>query len=378
MTLSFSPDAGWPAVTTATRLVAIDGSDSAVVRAVASIDATAGFQAVLDVLLRAGISSAPQFALVDWSGADGIRVVLRGDAAVSISTPEGERRLSGAGIATWAEQLFPVGEFVLSVPGGHWSSAAPVAAVAAPSAPASAAVAAHPAPAQASAGTVDAEITIVPAEVSEPVPVIVPALVPAAASAPGTAPSEADGYDYLFGATVVRPVFDAAIRDDDALPADDPDDSDAPPADDLLGDHDGHTVMSGDIAAARQRRAQHSTAVADPAPESVPALELPDGRLELLDEPLIIGRAPSVSQVSGGELPRLVTLDGDQDVSRNHLRVALEGGTVVVTDLHSRNGTSVVLPGRNPQKLRDGDPTAVIVGTIIDLGGGITITVREA
>ena len=42
----------------------------------------------------------------------------------------------------------------------------------------------------------------------------------------------------------------------------------------------------------------------------------------------------------------------DQDISRTHARVALEGGTVVVTDLHSRNGTLVALPGKEPQKLR--------------------------
>ena len=55
----------------------------------------------------------------------------------------------------------------------------------------------------------------------------------------------------------------------------------------------------------------------------------------------------------------------------------VEGGTVVVTDLHSRNGTHVVLPGKSPQKLRQGEPTTVIVGTVVDLGGGVTFTVSE-
>jgi pSer/pThr/pTyr-binding forkhead associated (FHA) protein len=96
----------------------------------------------------------------------------------------------------------------------------------------------------------------------------------------------------------------------------------------------------------------------------------------VLDRPVLIGRSPSVSQVSGGSMPRLMIVGtGDQDISRNHAQVALEGDTVVVTDLHSRNGTLVVLPGKSPQKLRAGEPTAVIVGTVIDLGGGVTITV---
>ncbi len=59
------------------------------------------------------------------------------------------------------------------------------------------------------------------------------------------------------------------------------------------------------------------------------------------------------------------------------MHIAVEGGTVVVTDLHSRNGTQVVLPGKSPQRLREGEPTAVIVGTVIDLGGDVTLTVRE-
>ncbi len=64
-------------------------------------------------------------------------------------------------------------------------------------------------------------------------------------------------------------------------------------------------------------------------------------------------------------------------ISRNHAQFTVEGGTVVVTDLHSRNGTHIVLPGKSPQKLRQGEPTAVIVGTVIDLGGGVTFTVSE-
>jgi hypothetical protein len=57
------------------------------------------------------------------------------------------------------------------------------------------------------------------------------------------------------------------------------------------------------------------------------------------------------------------------------VRIAVEGGTIVVTDLHSRNGTTVVQPGRPPVKLRGGEPTPVLVGTVVDLGGGFEITV---
>jgi len=78
-------------------------------------------------------------------------------------------------------------------------------------------------------------------------------------------------------------------------------------------------------------------------------------------------------------MPKLITVGGaDQDISRSHVRFVLEGGTVVVTDLHSRNGTTIAMPGKEPQKLRAGEPTSVIVGTVVDLGGGVTFTVDEA
>ena len=102
------------------------------------------------------------------------------------------------------------------------------------------------------------------------------------------------------------------------------------------------------------------------------------GSRESLELPILVGRSPSVSKVSGGVIPRLLTVGTpDQDISRNHVRVSLEGGTVVVTDLHSRNGTMVELPGKSPQKLRAGEPTSIIVGTVIDLGSGVTLTVED-
>jgi pSer/pThr/pTyr-binding forkhead associated (FHA) protein len=106
-------------------------------------------------------------------------------------------------------------------------------------------------------------------------------------------------------------------------------------------------------------------------------LVLPDGRSQELNAPVIIGRAPSVSNVPASVLPHLITLSAD-DISRNHVRIAVEGGTVVVTDLLSSNGTQVIQPGKPPLSLRGGEPTPVIVGTIVDLGSGITLTIAEA
>ncbi len=106
---------------------------------------------------------------------------------------------------------------------------------------------------------------------------------------------------------------------------------------------------------------------------------MPDGTIEQIGHEVVLGRAPSVSQVSGGRIPRLITIGaGDPDISRNHVRLAVEGDTVVVTDLHSRNGTHVVAPGKAPVKLRAGEPTPVLAGTVVDLGGGWTLQVVGA
>ena len=41
------------------------------------------------------------------------------------------------------------------------------------------------------------------------------------------------------------------------------------------------------------------------------------------------------------------------------------------------NITKLVLPGGERQKLRGGEPTPIIVGTAVDLGGGIELTIEE-
>lgn len=153
----------------------------------------------------------------------------------------------------------------------------------------------------------------------------------------------------------------------------------APARDAPLGDHDGMTVLAEDVRAAREAAHLPDGVSAEPAnmPQYAYALELPGGARQQLDAPVVLGRAPSVSNVPASVLPHLVTLAGD-DISRTHVRIAVEGDAVVVTDLHSSNGTIVEVPGRAPQQLRGGEPVPVITGTVIDLGSGITLRVLEA
>lgn len=150
----------------------------------------------------------------------------------------------------------------------------------------------------------------------------------------------------------------------------------AQPSQVRAGDHDGETIMSDDLRALR-RKATRGVASADASDVAAVNyhLRMPNGSVEALTTIVIIGRAPSVSKVSGGKVPRLLSLgNSDQDISRNHVQLELVGDTVVVTDLHSRNGTLVALPGQSPQRLRAGEPTAIVSGSVVDLGGGIAIT----
>lgn len=225
------------------------------------------------------------------------------------------------------------------------------------------------------------------------------------AAGPAAPASDADSYDYLFGATIFRPVGQAAVAEEDeedgeatgspaaaSVPASSTATAATPTV--ASGDHDGSTVFSTDIRQAREEsraRAGGDQAGASAASASAPTsgdnadahrfggyvLVLPDGRSQELNAPVIIGRAPSVSNVPASVLPHLITLSAD-DISRNHVRIAVEGGTVVVTDLLSSNGTQVIQPGKPPLSLRGGEPTPVIVGTVVDLGSGITLTIAEA
>lgn len=408
---------GWIALSSESRVLVVGASPNDVFVAAlwAAIGAPDGLQRILDLITSKGLSATPPFALLDFTG--GLRVIVRGDVTVGVTGAGGDESLAGSGVSTWVERSFDAATGVsvvvvdaepADVPalplasGAAWIASLTVGEVTtAPSrstpvpvpiegstavttaAPAIASSASTGAPTEATEATpaeVDIEATVSEATVSE-APTANPAETPTVAI--DNLETSPEGYDYLFGDTMYRSVADAAVRDDeeapDAAPADSDSDSDS--GSDSGGDHDGQTVLTSDIAKLRGRRKPKAAAeIPPPAPAApVVSLVLADGSREPLSQPILVGRSPSVSQVSGGKMPKLITVGGaDQDISRTHVRFALEGGTVVVTDLHSRNGTTIAMPGKDPQKLRAGEPTSVIVGTMVDLGGGVTFTVDEA
>lgn len=385
---------GWMLLTSGEILLAIDIAPDShrIAELWTVISHGAGAADVLDEVIRTGISKAPSFVLIGGSGATAATVLARGSAVVRTPTPSGTREFSGEGVSSWSEQVVDLSagfevwaseiqEDAPTLPlreGVVWATAfrsgdriAPAVGVE------PVAQAAHPIVAPASgASSASASADLSPAVDPEQTLASQTLTTSPTVAAPPDAPVDTTGYDHLFGETVHRNVEDAAIRSESV---DLPVVVGSPPsASPESGDHDGHTVMVSDMAELRaKRRAARSVAPVPALPTLY--LDLSTGGRELLDQPLIIGRAPTASRVPGSQVPRLVSMNTpNQDISRTHAQITAEGGTVVVTDLHSSNGTMITLPGRAAQKLRPGEPATIIVGTVIDLGDGATLTLSES
>jgi hypothetical protein len=105
-------------------------------------------------------------------------------------------------------------------------------------------------------------------------------------------------------------------------------------------------------------------------------LRASDGSSAQLDRPILIGRAPSTDR-SDNRAPRLMTVPSpNHDISRTHLEVAPDGWQIVATDLNSTNGTILVRPGGvDRQQLAAGEPVPVQVGSVVELGDGVSVLI---
>lgn len=100
-------------------------------------------------------------------------------------------------------------------------------------------------------------------------------------------------------------------------------------------------------------------------------LRLADGTLVPLDQPVFLGRKPSVPRIHPGGTPLLVTLDSpEREVSSTQLELTTVGGAIVATDTRSTNGSVLRVPGAQPRVLIGGESAVVTPGTVIELGDG--------
>ncbi len=362
-----------------------------------------GRDAVADAmaaLTTGGLAATPAFALLVPVDGEGARLVVRGRlVAEVVSVDGGASTIDASTVVTWAEHLLTdaVSVTVRSASTASPSSDAamlPLASGAVRAAAVSldlvpvdadrAAAAlvdrtvvvphlqrdAAPAPAAAAATAPAAAAPVVAAPVAVAAAPAAPAPPPTASpsSTSGTSSSSDDLHSTRAPEhTIIPSALEAAEETAVVPPA-----PSAPAAPDA-GDHDGLTVVASDLAALRAAAAESAPAAAS-GPRYV--LDISSGGSAALDGSIIVGRAPSTSRVSDGRIPQLVGLPGADDISRNHVRFDLEGDSVVVTDLHSRNGTVLRAPGATPRQLRAGESSVVLGGTVVDLGG-ITLTVRE-
>ncbi|WP_264031963.1 FHA domain-containing protein [Cellulosimicrobium sp. SH8] len=188
-------------------------------------------------------------------------------------------------------------------------------------------------------------------------------------------------------------------------------------------DHDGHTVHSSaiaDLRAAAQDAGGGATPVPPPPSFSAPpgpgqqqilartcaqghanppsrdtcavcggplegdaelAIRPPLGRVLVstgqaveLDRPVVVGRRPRTPRSQAADLPRLVTVPSpQQDISRSHLEITLEGWHVLVSDMATTNGTTLLRAGQPPRRLHPSEPVLVVDGDVADLGDGVTL-----
>ena len=402
-----------------------------------------GLGGVLEALTGAfgtSLSAIPPFAVV-LGTAEQARLAVRGPLTVSVRVRAGDPVVvSGLGVTTWSERVidepleiellvdgappverwFPLADGVALVSGIRLPLAiAPVTGEVPRVVPAAATTVASPvvapvspAPEAAAAASVSEPVIPTPdaeSDVSDansvvadetqhdgadgetwmpPVetagPEIISSLPPASAPVPPTA--EVDEYDHLWGATVVKPVSDAAVRPD---PEPDSDTTSSPVATpelppvpsvsgDLPGDHDGETISFAQAQALRgESAATPAAAPLERPPVAHGRIVLSTGREVDLDRSVVIGRRPRAVRVTGSILPHLIAVDNpQQDISRSHIEIRTEGDTVLVVDLDTTNGTVLIREGAPPVRLHPGEPTIVIDGDIVDLGDDITVTFR--
>lgn len=104
---------------------------------------------------------------------------------------------------------------------------------------------------------------------------------------------------------------------------------------------------------------------------SLGTLRLPDGRTVPIDRTVVIGRNPRVDRADASDLPTVIALGPDAaGVSRTHARVILDGWQVLVEDVGSTFGSTLIGADGVTRRLRPGQPELVNGDSVLDLGGG--------
>jgi FHA domain len=261
---------------------------------------------------------------------DGVVVFLRGPVRCTVSAADGVRNLSGEQALTWVDQILP-GTFDWLAIGGADGAAVhvdPISDLRAGVVPGHGFIlsgAGGPGPAAAApasaASAADSDWQPQPAALEpEPEPTPEPAPQRTPEPMPQPAPAEMTEIDEpVLSAPPVEFAPVGGTMASGAMPLDGPD-----------RDSGGHRPATGPAMAMTH----------------FGELRSQDGQVVVLDRPWVFGREPTNDpMVRNGEADSVRLYDPDNVISRVHAYVSVVGGTVLVQDANSAQGTYVGAPG---------------------------------
>lgn len=123
------------------------------------------------------------------------------------------------------------------------------------------------------------------------------------------------------------------------------------------------TRLRSDPATAAPAQAERAHA---PQPRGI-AIRFDDGREVAVDGTVLIGRNPAAAE--GEDVEHLIDFaDMGRSVSKTHLQLRVDGGTVWVADRNSTNGTAVTGADGFRNQLTPGSPVAARIGDTVHFG----------
>lgn len=339
-----------------------EASGAVVTRAWELVLAARGASDLVARLAGIGLDAMPNLAVVFRDDA-GLHALLRGDTAVDDA--EGQRIADGSGVRTWREADLDA-ERVHLVHGASASERSLaglpllVGAARADRVLVDLSHDAVPPVAQDTWSSSDAAIVASPAADST--------ADQAADDADGGAADDAD--DHLEQTEAIQQEDTEAIALDDAVTGDE-----VPPAVEPVA-VEPVVVQSPAVEPGPDADAADGGAAGN-EPVALGELRANTGDSVLVRGQVVIGRAPAVERFDDDAVALRVPSPG-HDISRTHALVLPDGDRLHVVDLHSTNGTILATGDGEPFELDPGVPTPLPIGSVIDLGDGITIEVLPA
>lgn len=370
---------------------------------------------VTDELSVGGVRRAPAFAIFDETAH---RLVVRGTATARLEGPTGVREANGPARGPWSdEDVDPAVERV-TLGTGEASAQQPAGLAAAPDghaatddelqedgggedrgAPGRAAAGVADEAVASSAGSagpqfVDGHLVGVLVAADEPEPQVADAAADAArdGDAEGDRSPERPGQEEAADAGDLPVAAASGVAASGAAAAGAPvvEEPDAPARESDTGELPvGAMVLAVSCAAGhlnppdagrcRVCRAEVPEQRAELAPRpALGVLHLSTGEEVTLDRSVRLGRAPRQAD-EGDEQAHLVRVSSpENEISRNHAEVVLDGWRVLVRDLGSTNGTTVTPPGAGPQRIRAGQEVGLEPGGTITLADRVSVVLEVA